>query len=579
MELTEIFKYNPQGNFFTECQKKSKLLSVHITGKNWKDEIVQMDEFETEQKKNLRQKYSRSNRDIFARIHRPIDKVFSANGGSLNLNLPEAQEKKILAKLAKIRKGMTIRKWIKSVALPAYQIDPNGVVFMEVDANGEPYPVYTSTCDIFYYEKDGREINMIIFKVAQNDLNNTSYTGLDISTYAQKLKDNKNTANIYRVVDAISDKLVYVNQDTVELIPGTEIRLPFGQCPAFIVSDIFQFNDPEMLSPDSDIVELANSILTDNSVFEIWKKLHMFPKHWRFQSLCPTCQGNKTVSGNPCMDCSGTGYQKRSAVRDELIIPLPDEGNRMTTLPDKFDGYSTPPIEAWTLATQDSDRLFQQMFETMWGYSPVDKSPNVKVSKDDKTATQVLDESGEKALRLYDYSAWAETTEKFIIDMTVRCMVSKDYKGASVLYGDRYVIEGPDTLWQKYAEARTKGSSDAILDTLLLDYYEAKYFGDPVSLNIAVKQMRVEPWVHWTINQVQGFAGTNLDKTCKTYFTEWKSTVDDLVWLTKDEKVLRQELITFATPKMAAIVKDKNDEAEFQRQLQAKPAPANNAAN
>jgi len=84
--LNDIFANNPLRQQLIEAQKQSKRLNMHITGKGMADAIETMDEFETEQKKNIRQKYSRSNRDMFARLHAPIAKVFSAKGGSTIIN-------------------------------------------------------------------------------------------------------------------------------------------------------------------------------------------------------------------------------------------------------------------------------------------------------------------------------------------------------------------------------------------------------------------------------------------------------------------------------------------------------------
>jgi hypothetical protein len=361
---------------------------------------------------------------------------------------------------------------------------------------------------------------------------------------------NKNT-KYFRIVDAISDKIVEWDGKVLTEIPELNLPNPFMQCPGIIVSDIYQFNSDLLLSPDSDIVELANSILTQNSVFEIWKNLHMFPKHWRMQSVCPTCQGNGTVNGEKCTDCNGLKFQKRSSVRDEIIVPFPDSQDGKISLPQAFDGYTTPPVEAWKLSTDDLDRLYLQMFETLWGYSPQSKT-QVSV-KDNKTATQVLDESNGKIQKLYGYSDWAQSLETFIIDMCAGVMYGSSYKGCSVKYGDRYIMEGPDEIWLKYSDARKSGSSEAVLDDLLRDYYESKFLGNPLALQKAMKQMRVEPWVHLTVTQVETITATNIDKACKVYFSEWASTLEDMDWWMGLVPDLRNQLIAYCTPKVAII--------------------------
>jgi len=555
--LSDIFSRNPLAIQLDEARKQSKRLALHITGIGLKDAIETLDEFETEQKKNIRQKYSRSNQDIFERLHKPIDKVFSARGGSTIINLPDSQLKQYNVFLADIKKGMNLRTWVQNVALDGYHIDPNGLLFLEVDQDGKPYPTYKSTNDIFYYELDGRKVKMVIFTVSAKEAAEYALQSQSSSVILDRLNANKknNSIKYYRIVDDITDKIVEWDGKEVKEIDALNLPNPFMQCPGFVLSDIFQFNSDLFVSPDSKVVELANSYLAQNSIFEIWKNLHMFPKHWSIASKCATCNGTGKRAGEDCTDCNGTGESKRSSVRDELMISskfLESQDGKIS-LPDKFDGYSTPPIEAWQLSIDDLDRLYSQMYFTKWGVM-TDTKPMVTVG--DKTATQVMNEKDAMIDALCAYSRWAESIETFIIDMTAKLMFPNTYKGCSVHYGDRYTIEGPDVIWEKYKNARTAGASQSILDNLLVDYYEAKYQGAPINLQKALKQMKVEPFVHMTAAQVSVLSITNEDKACKTYFSEWASTLTDMDWIMKNEDALRSELITYVTPKLSTIVEE-----------------------
>lgn len=567
MELSKIFELNPLLLHLTECRKQSARLSIHITGDNLKSAIETMDEFETEQKKNLRQKYSRSNKDIFCRIHRPIDKVFSASGGSLVVNIPESQQKAFNVFLSRIRKGMSLRKWVQQIALPAYHIDPNGVILMEIDDNGNPYPTYKSTNDIFYYELDGREVKMLVLQLSIEEAKKYALQTPYASNIVVSLNKNPKETKYFRVIDDVTDKIVQWDGKELTEIPELNLPNPFPVCPAIIISDIYQFNSEILLSPDSEIVELANDILTDNSTFTIWKKLHMYPKHWRIKADCSTCMGTGEVSGEKCRDCNGDGKSRRNSVRDEIIVPIPDGTDGKISFPDKYSGYDTPGIEPWELMTGELERLYNFMFETKWGYPPKER-PNVQ-NTGDKSATQVLEESNGKVQRLYGYSEWAESIEKFIIDMCGTLLYGSAYKGCSVNYGDRYIMEGPDEIWFKYSDARKNGAAQAVLDDLLRDYYESRYFGNPLQLQAALKQMRVEPWVHLTIDQVSKIMATELDKSCKTYFSEWASTLKIMDWVQKTDDVLRAELVAYCTDKAATV------QAEFQAQAElARPKVA-----
>lgn len=561
--LKRVIKSDPSIALLAEAQKDASLLNAHITGAGLST-IIRSDEyFEDDQKKNLRQKYARSNRDLFARIHRPIDKVFTAKGGSTIYNLPEAQEKRLAAYLATIRNGMSLRKWIKSIALPAYQIDPNAVIFMELDAMRQPYPTYRSTSDIFRYKTNGRKLEYIIFKLGTDDVRvagrNMGVPDTALDSIFAKLPSLNRTPKFLRVVDDVSDKILRLDGDE-QYVEIPELTLPnyWMYVPGLIVSDLVKYNSQCFQSPDADIVELANDFLTDCSVFNIWKKLHGFPKAWRTKTACSTCMGSGLVRGVQCPDCSGTGSKKKATVRDELIVPIPDDGK----MPTAFGGYITPDIEGWKLMRDEMTSLEDMMFMTSWG--TIMKRPTDKAQPE--TATSEFINAQAINERLPDFSSWGESIETFVITACGQIMFNQNYQGPSVNWGNRFIIEGPDVLWNKYADARAEGAPQAALDGLLRDYYESRYEGSPMDLGKALKLMKVEPWTHLTIDQVQASSALQVDKIAKTYFSEWVSTKTDMEILSSDEQELRDELTAYAEDKNQQF---KDQQAEMLAQQQA----------
>jgi hypothetical protein len=550
VQLVEILRNNPARATLNVARKKASRLNMHITGENLKDAITIMEDFEDDQKKNMRQKYARSNKDMFARVHRPIDKVFTAKGGSTIYSMPESAQKQFAAYLADIRNGLSLRKWVHMVALPAYLIDPMGLVFIEVDTDGvSGYPTYKSTSDIFDYKLNGRRLEYVIFSLSLNEVcslvGKAGYLGDNKSSLLDRLgKSSENglvKTRYYRVVDDVSDKIIeWEGGDSAPVeLPNMTLPNPFLSVPAIIISDIVAFNTEMFQSPDDTIVELANDFLTDCSVFNIWKKLHGFPKAWRIRSVCPTCMGNRHKDGRECSNCNGTGYSKKMSVRDEIIVPLAEEGQ---TFPTEFAGYITPNIEGWKLMTDEMDRLEVLCYQTLWGTPPKKDTTN----NGQKTAAEILYNQTDLIERLHDFSDWGQSIERFIVDSCGQLMYGSSYKGCSVNYGDRYVLESPDVLWEKYKNARGSGAPQATLDGLLRDYYESRYEGSPVDLEKAVKLMRVEPWTHLTIQQVENITTTEVDKASKIYFSEWVSTKQDMEIIMGDEDALRADLLVFA---------------------------------
>jgi len=533
-----------------DAVEQSARLNMHITGKNLKQAIQTMDEFESESKKNIRQKYARSNKDLMKRVHAPIEKIFSAKGGSQIINLPDTQLKEYTAYLLNVKKNQSIYQWMQTTGLDGYNIDPNGLLFVEIGKDGKPYPTYKSSSDIFYYELDGRKCNVVIFKLTPKQASQYGLEGGLPTSITDRMQSMQNNTKYFRIVDEVSDKIVEFDGNQLKEIAGLTLPNYFMTCPAVSLSDIYEFDSQLFISPDYFVVELLNATLTQNSIFEIWKNLHMFPKHWTIQSVCPSCEGAGTKQGEDCTDCNGTGYKTRSSVRDELVIAPPESTDGKISLPSAFDGYTTPPIDAWTLATDDMNRFEMLIYFTKWNTMPEMKN-NVKFDKGDKTATQVVQEYEGMINALKAYTMWYESTMTFYIDLTAGFMYPTTYKGCSFKGGDRYAVEPPNALWDKYAKSRVDGASQAVLDSQLRDYYEAKFQGNAVMLEIALKQMRVEPFVHLTVQEVSDLPDiTPQDKATKVYFSEWKSTLNDMDWITKDDKFLRDSLNEYAKPKV-----------------------------
>ena len=78
--------------------------------------------------------------------------------------------------------------------------------------------------------------------------------------------------------------------------------------------------------------------------------------------------------------------------------------------------------------------------------------------------------------------------------------------------------------------------------------------------------MKVEPWTHLTIDQVQAASALQVDKIAKTYFSEWVSTKNDMEILSTDEQALRDDLMAYAEQKNELF---KDQQADMLAQQQA----------
>jgi hypothetical protein len=235
-------------------------------------------------------------------------------------------------------------------------------------------------------------------------------------------------------------------------------------------------------------------------------------------------------------------------VSDVMLLDIPSQDDKVIA-PDVM-GYTTPPIDWYQMVDSKLKLLEDLMNFTLWGAQPKSavRGPEVDSKGQAKTATQVMDEVKPQADRLQVVSEMAEKRHKFILDAVIRLNLSlPHYQGASVNYGRRYMIEGPDDIWKKYSDARVAGAPVSVLDDLLIEYYEAKYTSDPIALSVALKLMYVEPFVHNTLEEVKELGLSEERWKEKLYFYEWYKQTPEVELLEQKPDELRKALTRFAS--------------------------------
>lgn len=540
IQIKDIVLNNPNKTLVQAAQKASKKLRMHLYGEGLDGEITCIDSHEKEVLLNLRKKYAKSNKDLFSRLSRPIDKVFTARGGSVYYNLTETANKQAMQLSMNARDGMSIRKWIESAWKPHLLDDPNGLLFMEIGepVNGRPesYPTYKSIFSVFDYLPTGSNLEYVVFNVDGNEKIKAGYEKADI---------------IYRVVDDAFDYWVKVEGETLTILQNNTYPNYFGAVPAILNSD---YNSPQIdgirLSLFSDVIELADDFLQTGSIRNLAKIRMAYPKYWEYASDCPVCKGETIVNGEECKPCGGTGKKIMSSPGDIKMLPMPSDKDKPVITPD-VAGFVSFPTDYFDYSTAELSQVENVMSLTLWGTETKQQPQSMSADKGQnvKTATQVIDDIQPKADRLFSISEMAEKRHKFILDSKIQITIDSSYRGSSVNYGRRYMLEGPDEIWLRYSDARAKGVAMSILDDLLMEYIETKYSGDPVSMNIQLKLLCVEPFVHFTVQQVQSLNASFEDYCKKLYFSEWLATLNDAMLLSFSADELKSQLADYVTAK------------------------------
>lgn len=543
-EIYDLLKANPNRARIFAYREESKKLRMLIYGDGLKEMLETLPGFERDEMFKLRKQLTRSVVDLFERILVQRNKVFTAKGGSKAYDLPDSQIGTFRGILNNVRKGLSIEEWIQKVALAAYDTDPMSITFMEINpATGIPYPTYKGTDNIFDYEHDGRKIEYVVFSLTIAEVGGLIKAGV--------LTDDDKNKTIFRVVDDSLDYIVRKGDSQ----GGTEYNVVktypnhFGSVPAIINSNEFYFRNNQFVSSIWKIKDLTLEYLTDCSTKIIAKKYQMYPREWGPRIDCTVCNGEGIVDGERCTKCQGSGEKQYLQVAERISMPLSDDGTMKGS--NQPGGFITPPTEAWEAMNNELDKLETMANHTFWGATSASQTNGMRVGRggegtDQATATSNLLNEQPKQDKFKMFSRWAQETEKFVTDRMGMLVYPTSYKGSTIIYGDRYLLESADELMKQYEKLRSSGAPAPALDSALIDVYEAKYNGNPKQLRIHMLLMYVEPFVHCSVKDVQSLPIPDEIKRDKIFFSEWLQTISDVEIITSDEAMLRTKLREYA---------------------------------
>jgi hypothetical protein len=523
-EIQELIKAD-QPDFIKEAKKKQKVLNVHINARGLDEYLIQIEGHETKDQFKLRKQVAISNKFLFANLLRPVDKVFNAKGGSkiYNIDGGDSGQKKIREQLSNVRFGKSLRNWIQTVHMNKYYSDPAGIVFFEWQ-DSETWPTLKSIQSIKNYQTKGRSLDWIVFEgVKRKDDEGKDLDG-----------------EFVRVVDDEKDYMFHVNGDQIKLLEDETFDVPeaWGRVPAIVNSDILndelQYSD----SPVDIIVELGDKYLRGNTVKTIFEFLHGYPFFWRYTQKCKSCKGTGERDGEDCSTCKGTGISFKKDVSDGMFLNTPKDKDAPIIAPD-VAGYIAPSVETWQEMRDELKFVWVAMQFTLWGTSFEDN--------DNPTATAKFLDAQPVNERLGGFSDATEDLEQKMTDFIGEFYFPTAYKNSSVNYGRRYMMEPPDVIWKKYLDAKEKGAPQVSLDHLLMQFYQSEFMNDIEMLAVVSKGMKLEPFVHNTVEEVKG---TIDDVTLKrkVYFGEWWKTMDEKTILMKNLKQLNKLLDKFVEP-------------------------------
>lgn len=550
-QIQQIILRNPNRELISNAKAQADKLMMHVFGIGLNGAIDNYGYFENKQVYEERKKSAISNRDLFARLLQREEMVFSAQGGAAYYDgLNEKQTVEFDATLDNIRFNSTIRDWVKNFALLAYRTDPMGVLFIELSIDGsKAYPTYKSIACIYDYLTDGRKLEYICFKLTAQEC-----IAFGIEDESLKNMPSNQVTSYYRFVDDSFDYIILNRNGQVTVYD--QRAHPFKITPGIIASDIIDFKNTQCFeSPLKDVIELADTFLVDRSIRNLTKKYSGFPKSYEPLLDCGTCGGTKYVAGAACPDCTlpgtdrGTGYKLQTQVSDVARFPIDPDGKLD---PQKYFGYISPDVKVWDKQDTSLNDIENFIRDVYWGtYNRQSTTgPTSPQSTIEETATKTLADLQPIYARLNQTADWAESTENALCNF-IGTWKYESFKSSLRTYGRYYILETPDELIEQYLEEKGKGAPQAVLTETLIKYYHSLYSENKVKLAIQLKLMEVEPFVHYTLVQVQAANPAKQDYVAKMYFSEWLALQSDTYLLITDVAKLTDSLNEFVGTKTA----------------------------
>jgi hypothetical protein len=368
---------------------------------------------------------------------------------------------------------------------------------------------------------------------------------------------------VYRVIDDQADRIVYLEtMDQLVEVEGQTFPNRFGFVPCMTNSSLPNPDGDGFISPLNDVMDLADQYLLKTSMRITHDFRHAYPKYWEYGDTCIKCKGTGKVSGSTCPECRGTGTKIMLSVADNKVLEYPNK--ETPALKGDPGGYIEPSKTFHDIITFNLAELEERMYQTLWGSKSGTKlKPGLGLSAAPNgivTATEVMDNRQPEIEFLNTLSDAAERRDKFIVDSMVSIAVYRNAAyinngGCSKNYGRRFLIEEPDALLKRYEEARRSGASAVILYGLYEQYLEAKYQSDGVSLNLHKKLMRIEPWMHYTMQEMSAARFSDEEIRKKVLWGEWLAKQRHNSLILASENSLEKSFLEYVTERSSVIEK------------------------
>ena len=541
LSITSILRDRPHKKYVETFQKYCARSTMHMTGLGLDKAIERFDYYESPRLLLLRQKYSPSNVDFYSRLHRPIDKIFNAKGGSVNYLLPESQRKAFAQSLSDVYAGYSMRRWIETFWLPAYQYDPMGLILMEV-GNEKTYPTYISSMAIWDVPKPiGRTFEYIVIKLDKKDRTSNLLQYQDTNPTATKAE-----SGYYRVIDDAFDYTIKWDGGVATIIEDESYPNFYGKVPACTASNIWDNVKQFYISPDDTTLDIADQHLRNRSVLVMFELHHGFPLNWQYAGRCMKCSGTGKISADNCDSCNGTGKESKKDVSKLILLPFPK--SKDDPIIDKPGGTVEAAIDSWQEMKLTIEQQYKEAHYATWGTNQIEDSNH-------QTATGRFIDVQPVNDKLGKFSDAAEWMETWITNNIGEFEYPNSYIGCEINYGRRYLVEPPDMIAEKLQNAVKGKMSYSYMKTLYFQWVDSEYSGDEMTRLRLTMEFKLDPSPFMTVLECKdAFANSEIDYYKKLYLGQFIETLPNNWYFINTFEKLEAQFTAWILAKMATMM-------------------------
>lgn len=489
---------------------------LHITGIGLNKHIEKVQGLESDKLKKLRALMAKpSTKSIMHEALLPIEKVFTATGGSNWLGLEGKEEQNLQNVLMNVKSGVSIKTYMQNYWKTLINLEPASIAFVEITKKEDsltpkPYITHKSLNEIYDISFSGINVDYVIFEPIKYE-NKEAYRVVDDEHDFTVLKENLNGGKKYLIDEENS------------------IKHPFSILPALSYSSNINIINNLKKSYIEQSIPLADEYLFDFTVYTIYKHKLGFPYVAQYPSLCPDCMGTGSINAKACKRCNGKKQVVSRDVSDIIVMPMPKKDDIVIN---NIAHYVQPDLGTWSKYEETLELFRHNIIKSIWG----DKS--VSEAEKPQTAFEIFVNKDSENNKLNDISANAEQFHNKIVYLFGN-FYSKNYQGPFIKYGNKFMPKTTNELYNEYYEALSKKAANHELDRKYLNAIKDEFKNDQKSLDKAIKLFRLEPYPHISLSEVLPLKPTELEYQIKKRFQVYVSRIEEIkpIHLLEDKEI------------------------------------------